>query len=159
MATTQSRRITIDRFPYDAARWQAEKHGLAVISICHADLPPGTPSRDHYGNYVSAFTVYIGKPGAVPYNCAYARCFKPHTQLVDPGISEALSAIANHLAYFDSFADRAEYIEYFNSPHRLPEYQQQQLRDAWCDHSSTAQRAIRCLPPELILWLRSLRDC
>jgi hypothetical protein len=159
MAATQSRRITISRFPYDAARWQAEKHGLTVISVCHASLPPGTPSRDHYGNYVSALTVYIGKPGTVEKNCAYARCFKPHTQLVDPGISEALSAIAYHLAYFDSFANRAEYEAYYNSPHKLPEYQQQQLRDAWHDHSSTAQRAIACLPAELIAWLRSLRDC
>jgi hypothetical protein len=157
MPATTSQRVSIDRFPYDAARRIAADHGLTVISVCHASLPPGTPAKDHYGNYVSAFTVYIGKPGTIEKNCAYARCFKPHTQLVDPGISEALSAIADHLAYWDKFGSRADYEAYYNSPNRLPEYQQQQLRDAWCDHASTAQRAIACLPAELVAWLRGLQ--
>ena len=143
------------QFPYDAARRQAEKHGLTVISVCHASIPKGVPLRDGYGNHIQARTVYIGQPGTIEKRCAYARCYSTIHQIVDPGTQEALSAIAEHLMYWDIFGSRAEYEHYFNTPYRLLPHQQDELAIAWQEHSSTAQRAIACLPAELISWLRS----
>jgi hypothetical protein len=78
---------------------------------------------------------------------------------VDPGISEALSAIAGHLLYFDTFQTRKAYEDYHNTPYALLPYQQDQLAESWHEHATTAQRAIKCLPPELVAWLRGLRGC
>ncbi len=142
-------------FSHDAARRLAKKHGLVVISVCHASLANGVPSQDGYGNYVQARTVYIGHPGTIEKRCAFARCYSTIYQTVEPGIAEALSVIAGHLMYFDSFASRAEYETYHNTPYRLLPHQQTQLADAWHEHSGTAQRAIACLPAEIIAWLRS----
>lgn len=144
------------RFPYDWASHEADKYGLAVTSTCHADIPRGTPLKDGRGNYMKARTVYIGKPGAAAYNCAYARCFSTIHQIAEPGMAEALSAIATHLMYWDTFeGSRANYEEYYNTPHRLPAYMQDQLAEAWRDHANMAQRAILRLPAGLIEWLRS----
>lgn len=146
----------IVRFPYSWASREAGKHGVVVTSVCHADIPRGTPLRDAHGNYIKARTVYIGKPGAAPYNCAYARCFSTIHQIVEPGIAEALASIATHLMYWDTFdGSRAKYEEYHNTPIRLAEYMQDQLAEAWRDHANQAQRAILRLPAGLVEWLRS----
>lgn len=160
MNTTAPFRLTLDRFPYDAAKRQAEKYSLTVVSVCHADIPKGAPLIDGCGNYIKARTVYIGLPGTIEKNCAFARCHSTIHQSVEPGTAEALCAIAGHLLYFDTFhGSRQEYIDYHNSPYRLLPYQQDQLIESWHEHTTTAQHAIKCLPAELIAWLRSLGDC
>lgn len=142
-------------FPFDAAKRRAENSGLVVISVCHADLLPGTPRQDGTGNYIQARTVYIGRPGSMEHSCAYARCYSTIYQRVDPGLAECLSAITYHLLVFNEFnGSRASYEDYMNDPYRL--YPQDQLRAAWHEHATTAQRAMRCLPPELLAWLQSL---
>lgn len=144
------------RFPYSWASREADKYGLTVTSVCHADIPAGVPLKDGYGNYIKARTVYIGKPGAAAYNCAYARCFSTIHQIVEPGMAEALSAIADSLMYWDVFkGSRANYEAYYNSPVKLLPYQQDQLAASWRDHANTAQRAMLRLPAGLIEWLRS----
>ena len=145
----------VSRFYFDAARRHAERLGIVVVSVCHADIPNGVPAQDGMGNYIKARTVYIGKAGTPEKRCAYARCFSTIHQLVEPGTAEALSAIATHLMYWDTFQNRANYEEYHSTPYRLLPYQQDQLAESWRDHSSTAQRAIACLPAELVAWLRS----
>lgn len=150
-------RVSLPRFPYDAANRRATEAGLVVISVCHADLPPGTPLQDDMGNYIQARTVYIGKPGTLEKHCAFGRCYSTIHQTVNPGLAECLSAIAGHLLYFDTFGTRANYEDYHNDPYRLLPHQQDQLAESWHEHATTAQRAVECLPPEVLEWLRSLR--
>jgi hypothetical protein len=145
----------VPRLYFDAAKRRAESLGIVVVSVCHADIPNGTPLVDGLGNYIKARTVYIGKAGTPEKRCAYARCFSTIHQVVEPGTAEALSSIATHLMYWDTFKDRASYEHCHNTPYKLLPHQQDQLVDSWRDHASTAQRAIACLPAELIGWLRS----
>lgn len=146
------------RFPYDAARNRAERLGLSVVSVCHASLPPGVPCRDHWDNYVTAETVYIGAPGTPEKLCAYGRSVHSIHQQATPGLAEALRDICDALAVMDSFTSRAEYVDYYLGPNvgRCPAHQIDQMAQAWRDYQCTAHRAVRCLPPELVAWLRSL---
>ena len=156
-AQVQPALVKAQRFNFDAAKRRAEKLGLVVVSVCHASIPRGVPPQDGTGNYIKAKTVYIGKPGAMEHNCAYARCYSTIHQIVDPGMGEALSSICGHLAYYDTFnGSRADYEAYFNSPYPLLPHQKAELAESWHEHTTTAQRAILRLPAEMITWLRSV---
>jgi hypothetical protein len=148
--------MTYIRFLFDAAKRRAEDAGLTVISICPAALPVGIPSRDHYGNYVKAETVYIGKPGTIEKNCAYGRSVYPIHQIVAPGIAEGLADIAESLQNFQTFKTRAAYEDYYRSGCRGAA-DIDSMAQAWRDYVTTAERARRCLPPDLFAWLASGR--
>lgn len=139
------------RFLFDAAVRRAQNSGLSVISVCHASLPPGVPCRDHYGNYVNAFTVYIGKPGSIEKDCAYGRSVCSIHQTVSPGMGEALADISRNLRLAEQFQTRDQYEDYFLPSARPCEVDQ--LRQAWRDIQNCSQRARRCLPPLLVAWL------
>lgn len=62
------RLLIMSRFLYDAARIRAEDAGIVVVSCCYADLPKGLPRTDHYGNHLTAQTIYIGQPGTMEKN-------------------------------------------------------------------------------------------
>jgi hypothetical protein len=145
----------MNRFPYDAAERRARESGLALVNVCHAALPPGVPSRDHWGNYVTARTVYLGTPGTVEKDCAYGRVVHSIHQQATPSMADALHDIADALLMVRTFADRAAYEAYFSAGCRNSA-ERDAMATAWHDYSGTAQRATRCLPPELLTWLESL---
>ena len=144
-------------FLYDPAERRARDAGLAVISVCHAALPAGVPCRDHYGNYVTAETVYIGSPGSREYNCAYGRSVHSIHQQVLPGLAEALADIAEALQVVGTFKTRAAYEEYYRPGCRHCG-DIDSMAVAWRDYVCTAERAKRCLPAGILQWLES-GDC
>jgi hypothetical protein len=125
-----------------------------VISVCHAALPHGVPERDHFGNYVMAQTVYLGRPGSTERDCAYGRSVHSIHQAALPGMAEAMADIAEALMYTREFASCAEYETYF-----LPACRSAaeicEMPAAWRDYRCTADRARRCLPADLLAWLDS----
>lgn len=143
------------KFNYSAAEFRAREAGLTVVSVCHAALPAGVPSRDHWGNYVMAETVYVGRPGTVEKNCAYGRSVHSIHQGARPSVADALRDIADALRMVRTFASRADYEAYY-----LPGCRHNgnidAMAESWRDYSNTAARARRCLPADLLEWLESL---
>jgi hypothetical protein len=143
-------------FLFDAAKRRATDLGLTVISVCHADIPPGMPIQDHFGNYVTARTIYIGKPGTAEKNCAYGRSVFPIHQAVDPGIDSCLLNIWEALNILRRFPDLEQYLEAWR-PSTSGTNRYEQVRDYWLDCKSIVDRAKRCLPDEILAWLIELR--
>jgi len=143
------------RFLFDAAQRYGRDAGLEVVSVCHAALPAGVPSRDHCGNYVNAFTVYIGAPGTPEYGCSYGRVINSIHTLATPTVADALHDIAQALDVVAEFGSRADYETYFLGGCRgVAEIDS--MRVAWRDYQQTAHRAKRCLPADLLAILPTL---
>lgn len=142
------------RFLFDAAERRAREAGIQVIQACYADLPPGVPCRDGYGNYVTGETIYIGIPGTAAKDCAYGRCFHSIHDVSSPSVSSALRDIAEALQVLRTFGSRADYEAYYRAGCRTVA-DHDNMAVAWRDYSNTAHRAIRCLPAELLSWLDS----
>jgi hypothetical protein len=143
------------RFLFDAAQRYGRDAGLEVVSVCHAALPVGVPLRDHYGNYVNAFTVYVGAAGSPEYHCAYGRVVNSIHTLATPTVADALHDIAQAIDVVQEFSCRAEYEEYFLGGCRgVTDIDA--MRVAWRDYQQTANRAQRCLPADLFAMLPTL---
>lgn len=160
MTTTTQVGARSGRFLYDAAERRAREAGIAVVSICHASIPKGVPSRDHFGNYVMAETVYIGRPGDKEKYCAYSCCVHSIHQRVEPSVADCLAGIAEALLYVNTFENRESYLDYyyFSLPGAARPYRIDDVINVWHDHVAVAMRARRYLPADVLAWLES-GDC
>ena len=141
------------QFNFDAAERRAREAGLCVVSVCHANLPAGCNSRDHYGNYTKAQSVYLGYgPDAKERDSAYAICVSSIHQTSLPGAGEALHAIAKAIQTIDAFGDRQSHFDYFR-PVCRGAAELDTLDRAWREAQDCALRARRILPAELRAWL------
>ena len=143
-------------FLFDAAKRRATELGLTVVSVCHASLPDGLPCRDHYGNYLTARTVYIGEPGTIEKDCTYGRSVFPIHQTVEPGVDSCLFDVWEALHTIKKYSSCETYLESV-APYVSGPIQLEQARSHWFDRKSVADRARRCLPAELMAWLMNLR--
>lgn len=151
--TTASQR---PRFSYDSARLRAEALGLRVVAVTPADLPAGCSSRDHYGNYTKAETVWLSRSDeAKPALrlCAWATCVSSIHQACTPAASDALHAIAKALQAYDRFNGQEDhYLDHYR-PFCRGAHELAQLQRSWQEIKDCAIRAGCCLPVSLIDWL------
>lgn len=140
------------QFPYDAAERRAREAGIRVISVCHANLPAGCGTRDGYGNYVKAQSVFLGQPDALERDCAYGVCVSSIHQIATPSAADALEAIARAIQTVNAFGDRHAHFNYFR-PACRGVAELDALDRAWWEAQGCAMRARRTLPAELLEWL------
>ena len=147
---------------YTKAEHIARDHGLEVIQACPTSIPAGVPSRDHYGNYVTALSVYIGtaeQRDQLPKNHAYGLLVQSiHDNSCS--IAGVLIDIAEKLQFDAEFSNRQEFEDYMvgRDINRTPVGYYDQLRCEYRDFKNTAARARRCLAPEVITKLESLLE-
>ena len=147
---------------YTAAEWIARDHGLEVLQACPVSIPAGVPHRDHYGNYVTALSVYIGtaeQRDQLPKNHAYGLLIQSiHDNSCS--IAGALIDIAEKLVFDAEFSDRQAFEDYMlrGDINRAPVGYRDQLRCKYRDFKNTAARAKKCLAPEVITKLEKLLE-
>ena len=145
---------------YTAAEWIARDHGLEVFQACPVSIPAGVPHRDHYGNYVTAFSVYIGttdQRDQLPKNHAY-RLLVQSIHDNSCSVAGVLIDIAEKMQLDAEFSDRQAFEDYMlrDDINRAPVGYRDQLRDQYRDFKNTAARARACLAPEVITKLETL---
>ena len=148
---------------YTKAEKIVRDHKLKIHSTCHASLPEGVPYRDHYGNYVTARTVYISTPETKDLpekNQAYGRQVASIHDNRSSDLVDALLDIAENIVWVNKFKTGENYERYMTHDYRecyrgvsLDRY-----RRMWRDHLNTAQRAKKTLPAGLIKELEALLD-
>ena len=146
---------------YTTAEHIARDHGLEVIQACPTSIPAGVPSRDHYGNYVTALSVYIGtaeQRDQLPKNHAYGLLVQSiHDNSCS--IAGVLIDIAEKLQFDAVFSDRQEFEDYMlRGDINAPVGYLDQLRCEYRDFKNTAARAKKCLAPEVITKLERLLE-
>ena len=145
---------------YTRAERIAHDHGLEVITACPTSIPSGVPNRDHYGNYVTALSVYIGtseQRDQLPKNQAYGLLIQSiHDHSCS--IAGVLIDIAEKLVSDSEFSDRQTFEDYMigDDINRAPVGYREQLRCEYRDFKNTAARARACLSPEVIAKLETL---
>lgn len=95
---------------YTRADWLARDHGLRVLRLTAAALPAGIRPVDHYGNWLTAETVWIGtEPPATEDWRAVAFGTSVHSihQQATPGVGEALLDIAEAILQIEHYGTRA----------------------------------------------------
>lgn len=147
-------------FPFSAADYRAREAGLAVLGCHHAAHPPAVPLRDHWGNPVKTERVWIGssdlgREAVGSADCAYADVTQSIHTIATPDLGTALSQIRLALLTVEEFPQRADYVAamlpYANGAD--PE----RIGDAWAMEADCAMRAKRCLPADLLAWLKGLQ--
>lgn len=147
-------------FPFSAADYRAREAGLAVLGCHYAALPDGVPTRDHWGNYVKCERVWIG-PAAIGCDgigspgCAYADVIQSIHTIATPDLGTVLGIIRRSLLTLAEFPDRASYVAAMLPYARGTD--PERIGDAWALDADCAMRAERCLPADLLAWLKSLQ--
>ena len=168
MFNQRHRDVMIKLHHYTTAEWIARDHGLEVIQACPVSIPDGVPNRrltwqqnrDHYGNYLTALSVYIGtaeQRDQLPKNHAYGLLVQSiHDNSCS--IAGVLIDIAEKLQLDAEFSDRQAFEDYMlrGDMNRAPIGYRDQLRCEYRDFKNTAARAKKCLTPEVITKLEKL---
>lgn len=139
-------------FNYDAADRYAREAGLVITEVTYAAMPAGVSPFGPNGERYDARCAYIGKPGAMPRDCAYGVSVQSTSQQVDPGFGETLLRIAEAIDTVETYKTRAAY-EASLAPYCRPFPTARDLDEmavAWRDYSNTAHRAQKVLPCDLL---------
>jgi hypothetical protein len=148
---------------FTKAEWIARDHGLTVLIACPTPVPHGVPLRDHWGNYVTATTGYIGtadQAGTLPKHLAYGRLVHSISQQTCP-VSDVLIDIAEQLEMVRSFPTRKALEDYTIDRVGFGRCSKETLDEAindWHNAKAVADRAKACLPGTVIDALDSLLD-
>ena len=132
-----------------------------MLGFHHAAWPAGASTRDHWGNPLNAFRVWIGPPelgqaGIGSADACYADLVQSIHNVATPDLGTALAEIRRCLKRVRNFPNRADYVEEMLPYGRGVD--PQTIANHWTESLDCAMRAERNLPAGLIDWLVGL-DC